>query len=187
MTGFSAVILAGGKSSRMKTDKAELELSGKSFVQFLTDRLISLGMTDIMISGYKGSVSRTRYIPDIYPGKGPLSGIHAGLYAALGQKVLFVPVDAPLIPVACIGQLLSSHTNGITAAVCGDRLQPLTAVFDKELYAECDAFIRTGRLKVSELMEKTGCKKVIFDGDELLIRGCNTPEEYWRLREFIKT
>ena len=173
MTELSAVILAGGRSSRMKTDKAELELSGKRFIDILTYKLLSMGISDIMISGYERPVARTRYIPDIYPGKGPLSGIHAGLNAAAWTKVLFVAVDTPLIPVSFLEKIAAAHTNGITAAECGGILQPMTAVYDKQLCAE--------------LMQKTGYKTITFEGNELLIRGCNTPEEYRQLKEYALT
>ena len=187
MTELSAVILAGGRSSRMKTDKAELELSGKRFIDILTYKLLSMGISDIMISGYERPVAHTRYIPDIYPGKGPLSGIHAGLKAAAGTRVLFIAVDAPLIPVSFLEKIAAAHTNGITAAECGGILQPMTAVYDKQLCAECDAFIKADKLKVRELMQKTGYKTITFEGNELLIRGCNTPEEYSQLKEYALT
>ena len=69
MTEYSAIILAGGKSSRMGCDKAELLIDGKSFVRILADKLGQVGIRDVMLSGYRGEVSGARNVADLFPGK----------------------------------------------------------------------------------------------------------------------
>ncbi len=48
---FSGIILAGGKSSRMKTDKAKLPLGNKTLLEIQVEKLIALGCEDVIISG----------------------------------------------------------------------------------------------------------------------------------------
>lgn len=178
MTNYSAIILAGGKSSRMGQNKADLIIHGRSFVSILTDKLGRLGIQDIMLSGYSGQVNGARNIADIFPGKGPLSGIHAGLCAARQEHVLVLAVDMPLIPETFLERLLTCHDHGITVAICKGRVQPLVAVVDRGLSGECEMLLAEERLYVMALYDKAGYQTVPFTGEELLIRGCNTPEEY---------
>lgn len=86
---FSAAVLAGGYSSRMGRDKAALSFGGTTMLDQQVRKLRSVGIEDIMISGSELAVSGTRYVPDVFPHRGPLSGIHACLQAARGKSVLF--------------------------------------------------------------------------------------------------
>src|SRR5260221_8153176 len=77
ITGF---VLAGGKSSRMGTDKAALSLNGRPLldhalatVRQVTNEVFILGSSQLYL-GYGSEV-----IEDIFPGCGPLGGIHAAL------------------------------------------------------------------------------------------------------------
>ncbi|MBR3585763.1 MAG: NTP transferase domain-containing protein, partial [Oscillospiraceae bacterium] len=79
---ISGIVLAGGFSKRMGTDKAELKLGGMTLLELQVRKLQQIGITDIMVSGYGKPVEGTRAIEDIYPHKGPMSGIHACLKAA---------------------------------------------------------------------------------------------------------
>ena len=64
---FSAAVLAGGLSSRMGRDKAALPFGGTTLLDFQVQKLRSLGMEDIMISGTEQQIPGTRPIPDVYP------------------------------------------------------------------------------------------------------------------------
>lgn len=187
MKEYSAIILAGGKSSRMGNDKADLLIDGKSFVRILTDKLSQLGIRDVMLSGYQGEVSGARNVADLFPGKGPMSGIHAGLCAARQEHVLVLAVDTPLIPQAFLERLLACHDHGITVATCNGRVQPLVAVVDRRLSGECERLLAEERHSMMSLYDKVGYQTVPFSGEELLIRGCNTPEEYEAMEALERT
>ncbi len=70
--GISAMILAGGKSSRMGKDKASLPFRGMSLLEWQVQKLSGLGIKDIMLSGCRQGLEGTRTIPDEYPCRGPL-------------------------------------------------------------------------------------------------------------------
>ena len=183
--GFSAIILAGGKSSRMGQKKSTLPFNGKSFIDIIIQKLEEIGFEDIIISGYDYNKERYTYVEDKYQDKGPLAGIHAGLEKAVNQSVLVITEDAPLIPEDYISSLMKKHREGkrpITVAECGGRLQPLLGIYDKNLIPLCDSILQGDKAAPMFLIERAGCEMVSFQGDELLIRGCNTPEEYERLK-----
>ena len=51
MNEFDGIVLAGGKSKRMGTDKSEIILDGKSFLQIQTEKLRDLGASRVYVSG----------------------------------------------------------------------------------------------------------------------------------------
>ncbi len=194
MTDYSVIILAGGKSSRMGQKKANLTLNQKSFVEIIRDKFLALGVDDIILSGYEIDCENTRYVPDVFENMGPLAGIHAGLSKARNRKVFVIAEDSPLIPIDFLRKLAETHekkTENITLAKCGGRLQPLVGIYDRELYSTCEKLLsdisqsektlRKNRRPIMSLIDVTGCNKVEFEGDELLLRGCNTPEEYEKI------
>ncbi len=181
---FSAAVLAGGLSIRMGQDKAALPFAGGTLLGFQAGKLRSLGIEDIMISGCGQAVPGTRFVPDVYPHRGPLSGIHACLAAASGDAVLILGVDTPLIPLRALQALLSAHESGVTLLRHGDRTEPLCGVYDRALAPLCGEILRGEGTGVWQLLNRTAVKTLPFDGDESLFLNGNTPEEYERLLRF---
>ena len=178
---FSAAVLAGGLSSRMGRDKAALPFDGTTLLAFQVEKLRALGIKDIMISGSEQQILGTRPIPDVYPRRGPLSGIHACLAAAKESAVLFLGVDTPLIPLEALQTLLSAHEKGVTLLRHGNRTEPLFGVYDCALAPLCEEILRTEHTGVWQLLNRTTVKTLPFDGDETVFTNGNTPEEYARL------
>ena len=78
---YSLLLLAGGKSARMGSNKAELLFEGKSFLEHMLDKAHALGIDKCYISGYASRRQDVQTVWDIYPERGPLSGLHASLQA----------------------------------------------------------------------------------------------------------
>ena len=92
------VILAGGKSSRMGTDKALLELNGKKFIEQISEEL-DWFEEKIIAHGNNRELSGTSWtlISDSYPNHGPIGGIHAALSVCQSDALFVVTCDIPLI------------------------------------------------------------------------------------------
>ena len=175
---FSAAVLAGGRSSRMGRDKAALPFGGGTLLEHQIRKLRDLGIGDVMVSGCAQAIPDTRLVPDVIPGRGPLSGIHACLSAAEHEAVLFLTVDTPLIPLEALQALLDAHTGGVTLLRCGDRAGPLPGVYDRVLAPRCEAILGTERTAVRRLLEETRVREIPFEAEEDAFFNCNTPEEY---------
>lgn len=187
MTDYSAIILAGGKSRRMGQKKGTLLFQGKTFLDIIIDKLRDMGISEIMISGYSYKSEGTIYVEDMYPNKGPLAGVHAGLSIATNSSVLVLTEDAPLIPAEYIRQMMEEHEkhlSPVTVASCADRLQHFPGIYEKSLAPLCESILQSERPTVMSLIEKSGCSSVPFYGDEMVIRGCNTPAEYEQVMNF---
>ena len=177
---FSAVILAGGKSSRMGSCKAELPWGGKTLVEHQVNKISALGISDIMVSGYSRPVTGTRFVPDIYPEKGPLGGIHACLCAANKAACFVISVDAPLFSPDEMKLLIKAHLAGdspITVAEHLGTLEPLIGVYDSSLSDAAEEILQGANTSVKHLLDQIGFAVCEFS-DENSVRNCNTPDEY---------
>lgn len=180
--GFTGVILAGGRSSRMGRDKAGLLWEGQTFLQLQAAKLRSLGARELLLSGAGLSLPGARTVPDLYPDRGPLGGLHASLREASCPRVLVLAVDLPLVPEGVLRDLLDLHSRSgaQVAALAGDgRLQPLAAVYDAALAGRVEALIREGPCPVRALLE--ACRAVSLPCSPSLLLNCNTQADYQSL------
>ncbi|MFT6897077.1 MAG: molybdopterin-guanine dinucleotide biosynthesis protein A [Paraglaciecola sp.] len=91
---FMGVVLAGGQSKRMGSDKALLTLNGENMLSRTVHCLQQANAKDVIISRNKPSEPGLR---DIHANKGPLSGIHTAALNMPHLDLLLVPVDLPYL------------------------------------------------------------------------------------------
>lgn len=132
---FSAVILAGGKSSRMGCDKAWLEVGGQSLLARQIGIARECGASEVFISGranvdYSGSGHRV--LQDNFSDAGPLAGIERALDAAQSPLLLVLAVDLPEMTTQFLQRLSAgcSETCGAVPKLAG-HVEPLAAFYPK--------------------------------------------------------
>lgn len=119
--GILGIVLAGGRSSRFGTNKAEAMLCGKSLLDRVCERAAPQVQT-LLINrnddGNHGKSRRFETLPDAFPGEGPLAGVLAGLARARDEGYAVVatfPCDTPLLPrdtvASLYGGLTASHAD----------------------------------------------------------------------------
>jgi molybdenum cofactor guanylyltransferase len=151
MSKITGVILAGGKSRRMGTDKALLSVGREAMIERAAAELDKV-CAEVLISGCGEETGRRlglKVVPDLIKGMGPLSGIHAALLAAQSEKCLVVPCDMPFLS-AELAEVMIRQSEGYDVAVPqhGDYLQPLFAVYDKSCIQAIEEALRNNRHKV---------------------------------------
>lgn len=130
---FSAVILAGGKSTRMGCDKAWLLLDGQPLLARQIAVVRELDPVELFISG-RGDTDYSSLgypvLKDAFPDAGPLAGIAAGLEAVTAPLVLALAVDMPEMSSASLRELVGrcGEGTGVVPRV-GHRLEPLAAFY----------------------------------------------------------
>ena len=133
---FSAVILAGGKSSRMGRDKAALEFAGKTLLERQVDLARSVGATTIFISGPPQQDDRRFGCPvltDRFPDSGPLAGIERGLVECPSPFLLVLAVDMPLMSREVLQLLLTQGSESLGTVPCiKGQIEPLAALYPKK-------------------------------------------------------
>lgn len=108
MAGIAILLLAGGRSSRMGCDKAELQWQGQPLLHWQAERFASLA--EVVISGPKG-------IPDDWHDyRGPLAGVLAASKARPDISTwIVIPVDMPWLTLATVHRLMDASEERATA------------------------------------------------------------------------
>jgi len=132
---FSAVILAGGKSSRMGRDKAFLEFEGQTLLSRQIQLARETGSKEIFISGRADtnySAFGCRVLTDKFRNAGPLAGIERALEACSSPLVLVLAVDMPNLNAGLLRRL-ASHCAENAGAIfrTGGDFEPLAAIYSK--------------------------------------------------------
>ncbi|MDI6727127.1 MAG: molybdenum cofactor guanylyltransferase, partial [Smithellaceae bacterium] len=129
---ISGVILAGGRNTRMGTNKAFIELEGRPLIDRAVEFLQGLFPEVIIVTNDPSLYLHlpVAIVTDIYKGKGSLGGIYTGLFHAAHDYAFVVPCDMPFLNggfieymINCIGQ------HQIVVPEPADGLQPLHAVY----------------------------------------------------------
>jgi molybdopterin-guanine dinucleotide biosynthesis protein A len=111
-------------------------------------------------------------VEDVFPGRGPLGGIHAALCATATDLNLLLAVDLPFVSSALL-EYLAAQARDTDAVVTVPRFaegwQPLCAVYRKEFAKAAGEALRSGRNAVHSLLEREPCR--VLDEAELLQAG----------------
>ncbi len=130
---FSAVILAGGKSSRMGRAKAWLEISGQTLLARQNQLARKIGAAEIFISGHaKKNYSEfgCRVLADKFPDAGPLPGIERALAAATSPLLLMLAVDLPEMKAIFLRRLVAEYSENFGVIPRHEKnLEPLAELF----------------------------------------------------------
>ena len=182
---YSLILLAGGKSSRMGREKAELIYEGKTFVQHMLDKARAAGIEKCLLSGYEAEGLDALTVWDEYPQRGPLGGIHACMKAAETPYCLVLPIDVPALPVEILEGLLSCHEKRQSDKVLiwehGVRQEPLIAIYPTAMAEAIGDIIRRQPAPVFRALDRLGWDSFIMETEEGLGMNINTPEAYKKL------
>ena len=131
---LSAVLLAGGESTRMGRDKATLEWRGLPLWASQFEKLRAL-TSNILISTRSIVPWRpadVKLVIDESPSRGPLSGVAASLAITEADCLLVLAVDMPFITLSHLKEICDWATPGVGAVpVVNGKVEPLAAVYPK--------------------------------------------------------
>lgn len=163
MEAVSGLVLAGGASRRMGTDKAWVEVGGVTLAARAVRTLRVLCAEVLVASGDGRRLPGVgdRQVPDVLPDAGPLAGIVAGLDAASHDLVAVAAVDLPFASSAVFRLLLDSRgaERAVVPRVDG-RLQPLHAVYARSAADPLRAFLDGGGRSVTTGVQALGPRVV---------------------------
>jgi len=178
----------------MGSDKALLYWAGETLIQ-RTLCVAHQACRRVLICG-----ARERYgafgevVEDATPGQGPLSGIQAALAATETDLNLILSVDLPLMTAEFLVWLVQQAVSGgqrITSPEAQGQLQPLCAVYHREVAALADEALAKGDLKVTRLFRRTptriiGEHEIRAAGFEpSIFANVNTRQEYESLLKTV--
>ncbi|MFK4341202.1 molybdopterin-guanine dinucleotide biosynthesis protein A [Paenibacillus sp. RC21] len=113
MVEVTGIIVAGGRSSRMGQDKAMLQLGGVTVLERISAVLGQVAQRVIVVARDTQQYRRfgLETTTDLYPGLGPLSGIHAGLSASNTEWGIVVACDMPFVQPEVLRALIAHTTD----------------------------------------------------------------------------
>ncbi len=167
-------ILAGGRSSRMGQDKAFVCLHGQTLLERARKLAESVTENIFIVGDPEKFRTFGKVIADIYPGRGPLGGIHAALSNTHCDLNLVIAVDTPFVQTGFLEFLISqAHAN--QAMVNLPRtfgfLHPLCAVYRREFGAVAETALGRNGNKIDALF--AGVDTNIIDEKEVIRLGFN--------------
>lgn len=195
------IILAGGKSSRMGTNKALLPVHGQPNIKRIRDELRNLDAADsadtsrfIIVTNdpplYEFLGEET--VGDKYPGLGPLAGIQAGLQASPCSWNLVIACDMPLITAEAARYMLVQAADvDAVVPVIGGQLHPLFAVYHKRCSDKIEDMLVSGQLRMIYLLDKLRVKQVTESDfpkhidTQRVFYNMNRPEEWQQVQQWL--
>ena len=184
---ITGIILAGGKSSRMGTDKGFLVLNNKPFVQYSIDALKPLVSEIIIVSDHPAyDVFGLKRITDIEKDAGPVSGIYSGLSASSTSYNIVLSCDIPLITTEVLQLLLDAvdDTSEIIQAESHGKSMPLIAIYKKEVSKTFKYFLEQGERRLRIVVNACKSKNISLN-DEFTssTMNVNTPNELKTIKD----
>lgn len=198
---MTAIVLAGGRSRRMKADKAALDVGGRTLLEHVLDQ-IGPYFDEVIVSVSPGQMlsfpvgigklrrrrsetrsgglsSAPRFIEDESPGLGPLGGLLSGLRAAAYEACAVIACDIPDVDIAFLRSLARAAENHEIAVLVGPTglHEPLFAVYRKTIIPEIESLFRTGEHSILPLYRTCQTAVVRFE-DPGRIRNLNTRADY---------
>lgn len=178
---YSGIVLAGGKSSRMGTDKPLLQLKGKPMIQYSIDALKPL-CEEITIVSNGDHLADFGYpvVADRFLEAGPVAGIHAGLSHSSNEKCIVLGCDLPNISSLLLQQLLDVYQEGTTlVARCAGQMHPLVGIYQKSTLVLLEQFLNNDSRKLRDcLVELNACVHKFPESMQDHFANINTPNEW---------
>lgn len=161
----TAIILAGGKSTRMGFDKQLLEINQRRLMDSLVNKLKTEFDEIIIVTNkpeYYIGLSH-KIITDKIPGKGPLSGIHAGLLEASSKYSFVVACDMPNVNMEYISYMMESMDDtSLDGCVTRflDNIEPFISFYSKDLIDKIEASLKEGRRSITSIFRHSNIKYI---------------------------
>ena len=186
---IKGLVLAGGKSQRMGTDKTLLNYHGTSQAIFITEMLKSLGLaTSISVQKARKEWSDHEQIEDSFLDLGPYGGILSAFRQEPNVAWLTVASDMPLINAAVIETLISARdTTKIATCIYNPETEfpePLITLWEQSAYPRLLELLSLGISCPRKALINSSIQMIQLDNPEVLFNA-NTPEEYQRIKSSI--
>ncbi|MGB7339241.1 MAG: molybdenum cofactor guanylyltransferase [Phototrophicaceae bacterium] len=187
MTNYTLAIIAGGKSSRMGTNKAVITFDGQTLIERIIEHTQDLGQqTTMLITNTPDEYTHLNLpmFADVIPDSGSLGGIYSALYHSKTTHTIVIACDMPFVS-ADVLRLMQTHADkaDVVVPTVEGYPQGLHAIYSKNCLEPIRAKIESKRLKVIGFYEQvrvtyldeTALETVNSDG--LAFMNVNTPEE----------
>jgi|FLOH01.1.fsa_nt_gi molybdenum cofactor guanylyltransferase len=168
---IEGVILAGGTSSRMGTNKSLITFKNKTMINHVYSRLRpQVKKVWVNTNTLLEEFSIEDQFKDQFPNyDGPLVGIYTGLKLARTEWVQFCPTDSPFLPLDLVQKLFSKSVTSsgtVIVPLVKGRIEPVFSLCHKSTLEGLEAFILSGKKKITDWIEQNNFETVIFENPD---------------------
>jgi len=159
MTG---AILAGGKSERMGTNKALIDIGGVTILEKEV-ALLKRVFGEVYIVANEGPLYErfsVRVFSDIFKDAGSIGGIYTALFHSPTEHVFIAACDMPFLNEDAVRLISSIRGYDAVMPDIGGRLHPLHALYSRRCMKTVEEAIRGGKLKISDLLRSLSVKRL---------------------------
>jgi molybdopterin-guanine dinucleotide biosynthesis protein A len=188
---YSAIILAGGRSSRMGRAKAELPFAAGTMLDFIVSKM-SRVFAEVVVAvavprRYAWENHRTRSIIDDQPHRGPLSALEQALAAIQSDRAFVCSCDVPFADGDLARKLCAmlGSDDALIPHVAG-KLQMLHAVYRRDCVKALESMRKNGENRLHQIVNFVKVRILpeaeirALDPGLLSFFNVNTPEDYQR-------
>ncbi len=159
---YTGIILAGGKSSRMKTDKAVMTLGNKTLTEHIFLLLKSF-CNQILIStnNPENKIPGCTSVEDEIENIGPIGGIYTCLKKSKNEKNIIISCDTPFVSADLIKLLINNYEKDlILITEYQEKTYPFPGIYPRKIIETIEEQIKINNYKIKMLIEKCPHKKI---------------------------
>lgn len=168
--GLTVAILAGGKSSRMGTDKSFVNYRGRPLIEIVKEQVAGLGDELILVTNTPDAYAHLGLpmVGDLYPDHGSLGGIFTAVSSASNLHTLVVACDMPWLSRPLLAHMISKRQSADVIVPRWHKFpEPLHAIYSKRCLEPIESNLRNQRLKIIRFFSEV---EVHFVEEEVIAR-----------------
>jgi len=175
----AAIILSGGQSRRMGSDKAMLELGGAPMIATIAAQL-SGNFNEVLISGDPGKYSfpGIRTVPDMEADRGPLMGLLSTLHVSRSELNWITTCDMPEPNLAFIRKMIRriGDYDAVVPVDANGWKQPLVGLYRKGVAETIETLLAADQHAIHDLIDSIKVEYIPLTSG--WYKNLNTPQDY---------
>ena len=187
MQPITGIILAGGKSSRMGSDKALLPINGVPMLRLVCDRALSICDRIYVVTPWRERYqhiipARCQFIDEVQPqgeANAPILGFAQGLAQVTTEWVLLLACDLPQLQVDVLQEWVKQLDNCSAIALLPRHAkgwEPLCGFYHRDSLTILTEFINTGERSFQHWLQQQTVQVLTIPNAQMLFN-CNTPDD----------
>lgn len=183
---LTVAIMAGGKSSRMGTDKSFVLFNGRPLIEGVIEAVAGLGAETLLITNQPEAYAHLNLpmVSDVYPDHGSLGGIFTAVHAATHPHTLVVACDMPWLSRPLLEYMVGLRQTADIIVPRWDKFpEPLHAIYSKACLDPIEAKLKAQQLKITGFFGQVDVRFVErdeierFDRNGRSFANINSPED----------
>jgi len=187
---ITGIVLAGGKSSRMGSDKGLIKIDNKTFVENVIAAMEPLVNEIIIVSNNPEYDQFGFYrVEDDIKDSGPLAGLYSGLKYSNSEFNLVLSCDIPIIKTEILEKLIEVDYKNyeVTQIESHNKTMPLIAIYQKQCMHKCLELLQQDERRLRVAVNQLKTKTIVIDSEyDPFVKNVNNKEDLKKINHAIE-